>query len=162
MFTFIALYCLASRLWRRCCHISDLRQSRKFRAAALQLKRSSSENFGLTIAINQTSPTVSCERCLIVRGDNLHLVCHDCFASIFHPPTLPGAPSLTHSPHQPQFYFSFRGHPDLVLPRLLALSARVPGLHLSNVGRLGDKQQSFIALDVGLVWLFFTAGRLHV
>lgn len=46
-------------------------------------------NFWLTITINQTSPAVSCERRLIVHDDNLHLVCHDCFASTFHPPTLP-------------------------------------------------------------------------
>lgn len=53
------------------------------------------------------------------------------------------------------------GFPELALPPLPALSARVLGLHLSDEGRLGDKHQSFSTLHVGLVWLF-VAGRLHV
>lgn len=111
----------------------------------LKLKQSVSQKPSNSLSLSiKTSPTVSCERCLIVCGDNLHLVCHDCFASIVHPPALPGAPSLTHSPIGPSSAFPFGGgHPDPVLPRLLALSAHVPGLHLSNEGRLGDKRQSF-------------------
>lgn len=132
-----------------CCRVSDLRQSKKFHAAALN------SNISVPTLLTQYHYQSNISNCQlwemlneIVHDDNLHLVCHDCFASIFHPPTFPEYPGC-HVPPSAPVLLLLSGLPDL------ALSAHVLGLQLSERGRLGDKRQSFSTLDVGLVWLFF-------
>lgn len=121
-----------------------------------QLSPQTMPPWNLLGAINQTSPTVSRERRLIVQDDNLHLVCHDCSASTItlRPPTFPDH-RLSH--RRPRFCFSFQGFP---------IALMVPELHLSNKETSTNLFFSFLFLFkhwklLSRVWLFL-ATRLRV
>lgn len=65
----------------------------------------------------------------------------------------PRAPSLTYSLHQPDFCYSFRGFLISHCRRCWLCLLMCKGSICQPRGRLGDKHQSFLTLDAGLVWL---------
>lgn len=151
---FIAL-CLFASL-HCCCHISDLCQSKKFHVAALN-----SNNSALILLTHAHYQSNISDCQLWEMCDCLWWQFASCLSWLLCinilPSNFPRAPWLTYFPHQPRFLLLLSGLPDLVLLLLLlAVCARVPGLQLSNMGRLGDKRHSVLTLDVGRVWLLFS------